>query len=254
MNPAFFYLGTVVFLTRLVFQFRDHPLDRQRAVLKTGLELLGLVALQFNFALLGLAVSLLGINLINYFWEQKSSHLNALRVTVLFIYLLVFALFTAPAFSVEFNSPLLLTVQGGLVFYLGIGFLERIAWLKSLIVWWGLLLSLNEANIFIRYFFEILKLAPRHPDRKPGAPIDVEEYNRGRVIGFLERILIYFFVLNSHWGAIGFIVAAKGITRFRELKERSFAEYFLIGTLLSTILAGLVALLVRFFLFVAASP
>ncbi len=248
MTTVFFYLSALAFLTRLLLQFRDHPLDQKRAACKTGLELLGLIVLQPSPGVALLAGGIVGINLLNYWWERKSARLNALRVGILLAYLLLFALLTAPALAVDFNRPLLRSLQNGLSFYLGIGFLKQVAWRETLLVLWGLLLSLNEANIFVRYFFEILKLAPRQSNQGENAPVDVEEYNRGRVIGFLERLLIYFFVLNSHWSAIGFIVAAKGITRFRELEERSFAEYFLIGTLLSTILAGMAALIVRFFL------
>ena len=36
---------------------------------------------------------------------------------------------------------------------------------------------------------------------------------------------------------IGLIFAGKSIARFRELKDERFAEYFLIGTLLSVVIA-----------------
>ena len=246
MRPIFFYLTVVIFLTRLFFQFRDHPLNKQRTVLKTLLELSGLVLLRFNVSLIFVAVVIVCLNGWNFWLESKSTRLNAIRVITLGTYLLLLAMLSAPAFDVRFNLPLLAIVQENLRQYLGFHFLNRIAWQKSLLTLWGLLFSLNEANIFIRYFFELLKLAPQQANPPEEAPIDMVEYNRGRIIGFLERILIYFFVLNSHWSAIGFIVAAKGITRFKELEQRSFAEYFLIGTLLSTILAGIIALLVQF--------
>jgi hypothetical protein len=105
----------------------------------------------------------------------------------------------------------------------------------------GLLLTANEANLFIRWILSRLQL-------RPGAintGIDTNEYARGRVIGLLERMLIYFFVLNGQYGAVGFTLAAKGFTRFKELENRSFAEYVLIGTLLSSGLAMLIAVAVR---------
>jgi hypothetical protein len=71
--------------------------------------------------------------------------------------------------------------------------------------------------------------------------IDKREYNAGRVIGILERVLIYYLVMNAQFAAIGLILAAKGFTRFRELEKREFAEYVLIGTLLSTLLAMVTA-------------
>lgn len=60
---------------------------------------------------------------------------------------------------------------------------------------------------------------------------------RGRVIGILERFLILTLLLVGQWGVIGFILAAKSIARFDQLKEQTFAEYYLIGTLLSVLFA-----------------
>ena len=58
----------------------------------------------------------------------------------------------------------------------------------------------------------------------------------GSVIGQLERALIFLFVFNNSLSAIGFLVAAKSIFRFGELRDkqnRMESEYILIGTLLS---------------------
>ncbi|NQU10634.1 hypothetical protein HQ590_07590 [bacterium] len=63
--------------------------------------------------------------------------------------------------------------------------------------------------------------------------------------GVLERLLVFFLVLGGQFTALGFVIAAKGIARFRELEQREFAEYFLIGTMLSLIIAGGIALLTK---------
>ena len=55
----------------------------------------------------------------------------------------------------------------------------------------------------------------------------------GRLIGQLERALIFLFVLIGQPAGIGFLVAAKSILRFQEAKKQVLAEYVLIGTLLS---------------------
>jgi hypothetical protein len=68
----------------------------------------------------------------------------------------------------------------------------------------------------------------------------------GRWIGIFERILILTFVVTGHYEGIGFLIAAKSILRFNDLKEndnRRETEYVLIGTLMSfsaSIFAGLV--------------
>ena len=68
----------------------------------------------------------------------------------------------------------------------------------------------------------------------------------GRWIGIIERSLVLTFVLIGQFGAIGFLLAAKSVFRFGDLKEgrdKGHTEYVLIGTLLSfglTIITGLV--------------
>lgn len=76
---------------------------------------------------------------------------------------------------------------------------------------------------------------------KPG---ETEEQvkNAGMYIGWLERFLVVTAILVQSPSMVGLILTGKSIARFPELKER-FAEYFLIGTLLSiglAVLGGLV--------------
>lgn len=70
----------------------------------------------------------------------------------------------------------------------------------------------------------------------------------GRIIGYLERSLIYLFVLVNQPSAIGFLIAAKSIFRFGEIRERSNrmeAEYIIIGTLLSFLFGLIVSFSVQ---------
>jgi len=60
--------------------------------------------------------------------------------------------------------------------------------------------------------------------------------NGGQMIGQLERALIFVFILMDQWTAIGFLITAKSVFRFGEIKEhqnRMEAEYIIIGTLMS---------------------
>ena len=73
--------------------------------------------------------------------------------------------------------------------------------------------------------------------------------NAGNYIGILERLFVFTFILTGHFEAIGFLLAAKSIFRFGDLKEakdRKLTEYVLIGTLLSFGIALLIGLLVQF--------
>ncbi|WP_445733023.1 DUF3307 domain-containing protein [Mariniflexile sp.] len=58
----------------------------------------------------------------------------------------------------------------------------------------------------------------------------------GKYIGILERILVFIFIIAGHWEAVGFLITAKSVFRFGDLKEskhRQLTEYILIGTLIS---------------------
>jgi hypothetical protein len=71
----------------------------------------------------------------------------------------------------------------------------------------------------------------------------------GKFIGFLERLFVLTFVLHNHWEAVGFLLAAKSVFRFGNLKEshdRKLTEYVLIGTLLSFGIALAVSILATF--------
>src|SRR6266481_2704568 len=61
--------------------------------------------------------------------------------------------------------------------------------------------------------------------------------NAGLYIGWLERFLILTALLVRSPAAVGLILTAKAITRYPEFKSTRFAEYVLIGTLLSVSLA-----------------
>lgn len=68
----------------------------------------------------------------------------------------------------------------------------------------------------------------------------------GKYIGILERVLVFVFVIFDHWEAVGFLITAKSVFRFgdlRESKERKLTEYILIGTLISFGIAILIGLL-----------
>ena len=85
------------------------------------------------------------------------------------------------------------------------------------------------ASIIIRV--SISKWTPHTEDY-----YDASLQNAGKYIGILERILIVVFIIIGQWEGVGFLLAAKSIFRFGDLKEskdRKLTEYILIGTLLS---------------------
>jgi len=74
----------------------------------------------------------------------------------------------------------------------------------------------------------------------PVAPTPAAPAPPGRVgeaIGILERLLIVTLVLAGAEAAIGLVIAAKTLARFKQLDDRDFAEYYLLGTLASVAVA-----------------
>jgi hypothetical protein len=88
------------------------------------------------------------------------------------------------------------------------------------------LLALGVGHFFVKAMLK--KFRPGDAQGVPGA---------GAVIGTLERALVLTLVLTSQYTAIGLALTAKSIARYKELEDRRFAEYYLIGTLASILFA-----------------
>lgn len=62
-----------------------------------------------------------------------------------------------------------------------------------------------------------------------------DDNKAGRKIGFIERLIMLLFISMDQYTAMGVVLTAKSIARFdRIAKDESFAEYYLLGTLIST--------------------
>lgn len=67
-------------------------------------------------------------------------------------------------------------------------------------------------------------------------PRNASLQHAGQYIGILERLMVFTFTVTNNWEAIGFLIAAKSVFRFGDLKDSrdlKLTEYVLIGTLLS---------------------
>jgi hypothetical protein len=64
-----------------------------------------------------------------------------------------------------------------------------------------------------------------------------DDLEAGSLIGSLERWIVLLLGLAGRWESVALVVAAKSVARFEELKKRAFAEYFLVGTLASVLVA-----------------
>lgn len=99
---------------------------------------------------------------------------------------------------------------------------------NSVIFFTFFLILTRPSSVFIKIF--ISKWTPESTSK-----IDSLE-SAGNWIGILERLLIFIFIIIGKFEAVGFLLAAKSIFRFGDLKEgndRKLTEYILIGTLSS---------------------
>ena len=103
---------------------------------------------------------------------------------------------------------------------------------------WSVRIGPLDARVQAELVAPVEELPPPPSSRVQAARV-------GSTIGILERILIVVFVLTGSEAAIGFVVAAKTLARFRLLDDRDFAEYYLLGTLASVAVAIITGLIAR---------
>ncbi|WP_395343155.1 DUF3307 domain-containing protein [Ningiella sp. W23] len=73
--------------------------------------------------------------------------------------------------------------------------------------------------------------------------------NAGEWIGILERYLVIIFVMLGQFAGVGFLLAAKSVFRFGDMRrqqDRKLTEYIMLGTLFSVTFAILLGLLARY--------
>lgn len=106
-----------------------------------------------------------------------------------------------------------------------------------------LLLLHKPLNILISGFLSSYKPIPDKTVDAAESEAEADK-NMGRLIGTLERIIMSIFISINQYSAIGLVLTAKSIARYDRIeKQQSFAEYYLLGTLLSTIGAVVVSLM-----------
>jgi hypothetical protein len=240
----FYYLINLLIFARLFFFFRDRPITLKKTIFISFLQIFFLLLFELSFSLSLFILSLAFINLLLWHVENKYDRRNLNRFLSLIVLVLLSSFFTSQKLSLELSNGVASILKDLAEFFFVPVSLESFDLLAANIILMGFLLLLNEVNFLIRIFFETFKLVPLL-SKEGEDNIDIKEYNAGRVIGMLERVLIFLFVLLGEFTAIGFILAAKGFTRFKELDKREFAEYVLSGTLFSSLAAIIVALIVK---------
>ena len=103
-----------------------------------------------------------------------------------------------------------------------------------IIILLGVLCILRPISILITHFKIWNYTNDANKEKNLNNNIVNEVKNAGRIIGYLERTIVFILLLYNQFGAMAFILTAKSVARFKEIEQdKSKAEYYLIGTLLS---------------------
>ena len=143
------------------------------------------------------------------------------------------------------DQVLHLVVIGVLCWWYGEGW-SRFEWVPEEYVLTGpavlcaLILCVKPANILIKGVFESYQIEVPVKSKKNGNDLK----NAGALIGSVERVIILILMLLGQYEAVGFVVAAKSLMRFKD-SEGAKAEYVLVGTLLSLCVAMICAMGVK---------
>ena len=137
----------------------------------------------------------------------------------------------------------LAVIVAAVCLYNKVSTIELPNWLpKTKVLLWivAFVFCLRPANFFIQNIFKEAKITvPANGEENQSLP------NAGHVIGDVERMLTLVFVMLGQYEAIGFLLAAKSLLRFRET-DTVKSEYVLVGTLLSFGIAILVGVIVKY--------
>ena len=119
---------------------------------------------------------------------------------------------------------------------------------QLLILITGIVILLTPSSVVVKLFLS--KWAPATEIKSD--KIETQSLQHaGMMIGFLERLLVFIFIIAGQWSAIGFLVTAKSVFRFSDLKigqDRKLTEYILIGTLSSFGIAIVTGMVTAFLL------
>lgn len=227
----------LLLLSRLRLMFRDDGAGQSEIFKMAAIRLPILLTLGMGAGWFILLAYIVLSPVVDMLFEKRSERIYRNRIWSLLIHvsLLISIYLFAPEVSMSGSL-------GSIISETGIFSADNFIVLQLYLL--GGLMVMNEINFLIRYLMFLLNLAPIGQQKTRG-DITEQQYNTGRVIGMLERLFIYSFALGGQFTAIGFILTAKGVVRYRDFEERGFAEYVLIGTLLSALLAMGAALIIR---------
>lgn len=247
-------LSVVILVTRLPLLMLDRRVHPWEVLLSWGLQVVFALLLVSGFAVCPLAWVSIGLlhALLHFAWwhlEKRFPHQASLRLGLSASLLILAISAGSPWTQAHVRDHTGFLMAAAHVFS-PFGLFIGLPWHGLLGVLFAYLLCLNEANTLIRGIIERMGLKPSDATHEHGGLdermlVAVSEYKRGRLIGVLERSILFFLILGGQYSALGFVITAKAMARFKSLDDRNFSEYFLLGTLLSVAMAGALAMGVR---------
>lgn len=106
-----------------------------------------------------------------------------------------------------------------------------VAYSRTLVLLISIVLVTKFSGIIINYIIK-----PFQSKIIPNGSNEKDSVSTGRLIGYLERLIILVLFLVDLPATVGFLITAKSILRYGEIKnekDKAMIEYVLIGTLLS---------------------
>lgn len=129
--------------------------------------------------------------------------------------------------------------------YTGINFIFDLPF-EGIMITAAFIFCAKPTNVFIKNIFRTFSIdIPVNNDLdKPQENSSIHEQslpNAGKLIGIMERFLVLALILVGQFSAVGLILAAKSVLRFRSTVKN---EYILVGTFLSFGIAVLIGILI----------
>lgn len=242
MSLVFLVFTNLVLITRLCYHLQPGGVNWRLWGIKMAVEMAGLSLFEWHSWLLAAAATVVVMNVAGVLWEALGWRRNAGHFVLGVIYLLALSVWFSPGFGLKFWPDIQALFSGMGEWTAFEAVMQSSFTTNAMLTLFGLLVATSEMNLAVRAVFDYLNLKPRAADSDD---VDVVAYDRGRAIGFLERALVYLFVLGGHYEAVGLVLVAKAVAHARRPEDRISMEYVLIGTLLSTCLAIAVGELVN---------
>ncbi|MDC8830792.1 DUF3307 domain-containing protein [Alteromonas gilva] len=132
------------------------------------------------------------------------------------------------------------------------GYISKAFTYQSLIIMSGFLVILRPVSVVVKLLLKPWSDAVYKERDLADAPTDSASdspdlASAGQRIGYLERTLILIFILLNQFAAIGFLLAAKSVFRFGDLRQsedKKLTEYVMLGTLTSFAITIVIGLLI----------